>query len=166
MKNIILLTSTLLSACSAVTPTPVTTAETTIPVNAAPEQANSVTSTPTVSEGLSDLNALTFICPQAGLNAAAREAAKVPTLGRYQFSYFNLTQDSHHSFYEVHFKSNHHAETDLQYCVSVYCQQGQEPQPTVSLIKPVMAGKPHSSDCGAESLHGPAKAAKRRLKKK
>ena len=53
---------------------------------------------------------MTFGCPKAGLNAAAREAAKVPSQGTYQFSYFKIINDSHHAAYEVHFKSNYQGE--------------------------------------------------------
>ena len=60
---------------------------------------------------------MTFGCPKAGLNAAAREAAKVPSQGTYQFSYFKIINDSHHAAYEVHFKSNYAGEPDLKYCV-------------------------------------------------
>ena len=59
------------------------------------------------SSGLSDLDAMTFGCPKAALNAAAREAAKVPSQGTYQFAYFRIISDSHHASYEVHFKSNY-----------------------------------------------------------
>jgi hypothetical protein len=60
-------------------------------------------------DGLSDLNALTFSCPRAGLNAAARQAAKVPSQGTYQFAYFKIISGTHHAAYEVHFKSNYTA---------------------------------------------------------
>ena len=53
---------------------------------------------------------MTFSCPKAGLNAAAREAAKVPSQGTYQFAYFRIINDSHHASYEVHFKSNYQGE--------------------------------------------------------
>ncbi len=64
--------------------------------------------------GLSDLDAVTFGCPKAALNAAAREAAKVRSQGTYQFSYFKIINDSHHSSYEIHFKSNYEGEPDLK----------------------------------------------------
>src|SRR5215204_4983408 len=70
------------------------------------------------ADGLSDLAAMTFSCSQAGLNAAAREAAKVPSQGTYQFAYFKIINDSHHASYEVHFKSNYQGEMDLNYCVA------------------------------------------------
>src|SRR4051812_46678422 len=88
-------------------------------------------------EGLSALNAITFECPKAGLNAAAREAAKARSQGTYQFSYFSIVNDSHHALYEVHFKSNYRGEPELKYCVAVYCQQGWDPkkaQPSVTLM--------------------------------
>ena len=130
MKNIVVLTIIVLSACSTVTPTqeqPITVAPT-------QEQPVPVAGIAPASDGLSDLNAVTFSCPQAGLNAAAREAARVPSQGRYQFAYFRIINDAQHSLYEIHFKSNYQAEPDLKYCVSVYCQQGQDPAPSVSLI--------------------------------
>ena len=71
---------------------------------------------------------MTFDCPKAGLNAAAREAAKVPSQGTYQFSYFRIINDAHHASYEVHFKSNYIGEPELRYCVSMYCQQGWDPR--------------------------------------
>jgi hypothetical protein len=69
------------------------------------------------SVGLSDLDAMTFDCPKAALNAAAREAAKVPSQGTYQFSFFRINSDSHHASYAIHFKSNYPREADLKYCV-------------------------------------------------
>jgi hypothetical protein len=83
---------------------------------------------PPLADGLSDLNAMTFGCPKAALNAAAREAAKVPSQGTYQFAYFSIISDSHHAAYEVHFKSNYAGEKDLRYGVSLYCQQGWDPR--------------------------------------
>jgi hypothetical protein len=115
------------------------------------------------SSGLSDLDAMTSSCPKAGLNAAAREAAKVPSQGHYQFSYFKLISHSHHSAYEVHFKSNYHGEPDLKYCVSIYCQQGWDPTISKVLVSPMgdglqrtkaaapgaaAAGAAHGADCG------------------
>jgi hypothetical protein len=79
---------------------------------------------------LTDLSAMTFGCPKAGLNAAAREAAKVPSQGTYQFASFRIVSDSHHASYEVQFKSNYVGEADLKYCVAVYCQQGWDPKTT------------------------------------
>ena len=82
------------------------------------------------SHGFAALEAMTFDCPKAGLNAAAREAAKVPSQGSYQFSYFRIVNDAHHSAYEVTFKSNVAGEPELRYCVSMYCQQGWDPRTT------------------------------------
>ena len=90
----------------------------------------------TISSGddLKDLDEITFRCPKAGLNAAAREAAKAPSQGTYQFSYFKILNESHHASYEVHFKSNYAGEPDLKYCVLVYCQQGWDPKTTKALV--------------------------------
>jgi hypothetical protein len=78
------------------------------------EQPAAAAGTSPATGGLSDLNAMTFECAKAGLNAAAREAAKVPSQGTYRFTYFKTINDSHHASYEVHFKSNYHGETDLK----------------------------------------------------
>jgi hypothetical protein len=117
------------------------------------EQAAHAASAEAAGAGLSDLDAMTFGCPKAGLNAAAREAAKVPSQGTYQFAYFKIVSDSHHASYEVHFKSNYVGEPDLKYCVSVYCQQGWDPKTTrtsVALMgdarKPGKDGA-HAVDC-------------------
>ena len=103
-------------------------------------------------EGLSDLNAMTFGCPRAGLNAAARQAAKVPSQGTYQFSYFKIISDTHHAAYEVHFKSNYEGEPELRYCVEMYCQQGWDPnttKTTVTMMSTQRAGvKTHGLACG------------------
>jgi hypothetical protein len=99
------------------------------------EQSAPVAESPPASSGLSDLAAMTFGCPKAALNAAAREAAKVPAQGTYQFSYFKIINDSHHSAFEVHFKSNYEGEKDLKYCVAVYCQQGWDPTTTKTSVK-------------------------------
>ena len=105
------------------------------------EQSAPAAQTPAANEGLSDLAAMTFGCPKAALNAAAREAAKVRSQGTYQFAYFNLITDSHHASYEVHFKSNYEGEKDLKYCVALYCQQGWDPRTTKTAV----------------TLHGPEK---------
>lgn len=105
-------------------------------------------------EGLSDLDAMTFSCPREGLNAAAREAAKMPTQGHYQFAYFKIVNDSHHAMYEVHFKSNHHGEADLKYCVSVYCQQGWDSKKAKTSVQ-LMGSKPRPKNAGAvDPAHG------------
>jgi hypothetical protein len=85
---------------------------------------------PPADNGLNDLAAMTFGCPKAALNAAAREAAKAPSEGTYQFAYFGVLSDSHHAAYEVHFKSNYQSEPLLKYCVAIYCQQGWDPRTT------------------------------------
>jgi hypothetical protein len=63
------------------------------------------------------------------------------------------TERSHtHSIYEVHFKSNHHADQELKYCVSVYCQQGWDPttsKTSVNLMSDSTPGK-----AGAAAAHG------------
>jgi hypothetical protein len=109
-----------------------------------------------VSDGLSDLNAITFGCPKAGLNAAARQAGKVPSQGTYQFSYFKIVSDTHHAAYEVHFKSNYEGETELRYCVEMYCQQGFDPKTskmTVTLMSTQRAGaKTHGAACGGHQM--------------
>ena len=114
-------------------------------------------------DGLSDLNAVTFSCPKAALNAAARQAAKAPSQGTYQFAYFTIVNDTHHAAYEVHFKSNYEGEPDLRYCVEMYCQEGFDPRTTkttVSLMSTQRAGaKTHGEMCGG---HQPV--TKRRVK--
>ena len=105
-------------------------------------------------DGLGDLDAMTFSCPKAGLNAAAREAAKVPAQGTYQFAYFRIINDSHHATYEVHFKSNYEGEADLKYCVALYCQQGWDPTTTKTSVTLMgtaprhSGGAAHAADCG------------------
>lgn len=106
-------------------------------------------------EGLNDLNSLTFGCPRAGLNAAAREAAKAPSQGTYQFSYFRIVSDSHHASYEVHFKSNYVGEPDLKYCVAVYCQQGWDPRNTKITIQ-AMSDMPQRRSAGHDTGHAAA----------
>jgi hypothetical protein len=130
------------------------------PRSAAPE------GTAPAGDGLSDLNTATFGCVKAGLNAAAREAAKAQSQGTYQFSYFRIVKDSHHSFYEVHFKSNYSGEPDLKYCVAIYCQQGWDPKATQTSVR-LMSNErrrvqvaAHGGDCGSE--HTPAKSRSKR----
>ncbi len=112
MKHITILTAVALAASSLVsgaqpathgTQTPTIPQEQTVPIAGAAPTA----------DDLSDLDAMTFSCPKAALNAAAREAAKAPSQGTYQFSYFSIVNDSHHASYEVHFKSNYVGEADL-----------------------------------------------------
>jgi hypothetical protein len=128
---------------------------------AAQEPSAAAADTKPAADALSDLDAMTFSCTKASLNAAAREAAKVPSQGTYQFSFFRIINDSHNSSYEIHFTSNYHGEADLKYCVAIYCQQGWDPKDTqisVTLIgtehQSVGAGA-HVADCGNE--HAPAK---------
>jgi hypothetical protein len=116
------------------------------------------------AEGLSDLSALTFGCSKASLNAAAREAAKVPSLGTYQFSYFRIVNDSHHAAYEVHFKSNHHAEPELKYCVSIYCQQGWDPRTTKISVALMSTNPKHAGAHGGDCQPAPPPV-KRRVKR-
>ena len=109
-------------------------------------------------DGLSDLDAVTFSCVRAGLNAAGREAAKAQSQGAYQFSYFKIIKDTHHSFYEVHFKSNYPREPDLKYCVAIYCQQGWDPKTTQTSVRPMSNDRhrvqvgAHGGDCGNEQM--------------
>jgi hypothetical protein len=117
-------------------------------------------------DSLSDLGGVTFGCVRAGLNAAAREAAKAQSQGTYQFSYFKIVKDSHHSFYEVHFKSNYSGEPDLKYCVAIYCQQGWDPKTTRTSVR-LMSNErrrvqvaAHGGDCGSE--HTPVKSRSKR----
>jgi hypothetical protein len=127
-------------------------------VTPAQEQTSPAAGIAPASDGLADLYAMTLSCTSAALNAAAREAAKAPSQGKYQFAYFKIISDSMHAVYEVHFKSNYPEEPDLKYCVSVYCQQGWDPNSTtsVSLInngsqpaRATAAGVPHHpADCG------------------
>ncbi len=131
---------------------------------AAPPASAPVTTAAT--ENLSDLNAVTFSCAKAGLNAAAREAAKAPSQGTYQFAFFRIVSDTHHSTYEVHFKSNYEGEKELKYCVAIYCQQGWDPkntQPVVTLMpderRPARAKAvrtAEATDC-SHHWHSPAK---------
>jgi hypothetical protein len=119
------------------------------------------------TDGLRDLDAMTFGCPKAGLNAAAREAAKVPSQGTYQFSYFKIVNDSHHASYEVHFKSNYEGEPELQYCVAIYCQEGWDPKTTkvsVSMMttdrKTTARSAAHVADCSSKPAPVPRRPKK------
>jgi hypothetical protein len=109
------------------------------------------------TRALDDLDVMTFDCPKAGLNAAARAASKVPAQGTYQFSYFRIINDAHHATYEVHFKSNYVGERELQYCVSIYCQQGWDPSRTMVGVA-LMGDKERAAACGG---HGDAGKRKR-----
>jgi hypothetical protein len=153
MKNIIGIATVALVACSTVSHAQTGDAATqTVPPPQ--EQSAPVAGTAPASDGLSDLDVMTFSCVKAGLNAAAREAAKVPSQGTYQFSYFKIINDSHHASYEVHFKSNYQGEADLKYCVAIYCQQGWDPQTTKTSVRlmgnerQAMGVAAHGVDCG------------------
>lgn len=121
----------------------------------AQEQPAPAASTVPASVGLGDLDAMTFDCPKAALNAAAREASTVPSQGTYQFAYFKIISDSHHAAYEVHFKSNYRGEADLNYCVALYCQQGWDPTAKTSVTlmgherQPAGAAA-HGADCAVK----------------
>jgi hypothetical protein len=110
---------------------------------------------------LSDLEAVTLSCPKAALNAAAREAARAPTEGTYQFAHFRIVNDSHHASYEVGFKSNYQGEPDLKYCVSMYCQQGWDPKTSRTSVRLIgreratAGAAAHADACGSE--HAPVK---------
>ena len=96
---------------------------------------------------------MTFDCPRAGLNAAAREAAKIPSQGTYQFSYFKIINDAHQAFYEVHFKSNYVGEPELRYCVAMYCQQGWNPNTTMTDVR-LMSDERSGAAAGREAACG------------
>ena len=164
MKNIIGIAAVALAACGGVSHAQTVAAATQTAPNPRGQSA-AVADTAPSSSGLSDLDAMTFSCPKAGLNAAAREAAKVPSKGTYQFAYFRIINDSHHATYEVHFESNYVGEPDLKYCVAMYCQQGWDPETTkisVSSISDELrpaGGAAHAADCGNKEA-----PAQRRLK--
>jgi hypothetical protein len=152
MKHVIVAAAVALVACSDVAHAQaVPAAARRVP--APQEQPAAVADAAAAKDSLSDLDAMTFGCPKAGLNAAAREAAKVRSLGTYQFAYFKIINDSHHASYEVHFKSNYAGEADLKYCVAMYCQQGWDPKTTntsVTLIgdaRQHVAGAAHAAAC-------------------
>ena len=160
-----IVTAVALAACSAVSLAQTVAAPTqTVPTPQ--EQSAPAVSTVPASVGLGDLDAMTFDCPKAALNAAAREASTVPSQGTYQFAYFKIISDSHHAAYEVHFKSNYRGEADLNYCVALYCQQGWDPKTaktSVTLMgherQPAGAAA-HAADCG-----GKPAPVKRRVKR-
>jgi hypothetical protein len=145
MKSILITSAVALVVCLAVAGTRTV---------AAP-QAQQIAPAAPPPQGLSDLNAMTFACPRAGLNAAARQAAKAPSQGTYQFSYFKVINDTHHAAYEVHFKSNYEGEPDLRYCVEMYCQQGWDPNTTkitVTMMSTQRAGvMTHGAACGVHT---------------
>ncbi|TDH60927.1 hypothetical protein E2C06_19515 [Dankookia rubra] len=127
---------------------------------AAQAQEQSAANIASGRDGLGDLEKMTFDCPRAGLNAAAREASKHPSQGSYQFAYFKIINGSHHSSYEIAFQSNQDAEPELKYCVSVYCQQGWDPASKTSVTlmpsgRPPKGASAHVAACGRG--HAPVK---------
>lgn len=120
---------------------------------------------PTAAEdnGLDDFAALTFGCPKAALNAAAREAAKVHSEGSYQFTHFDFISDTHQAVYEIHFASNYPDEPVLRYCVAIYCQNGWDPkatQPSVTLMAesgPTKKASVQGAACGGKHTHAAAR---------
>src|SRR5262245_44305884 len=145
MKNIVTGVAIALVASSTVPLTQTAIAQE--PPTPAPEAAPTDT-------GLDDLAAMTFGCPKAALNAAAREAGKVRSQGTYQFAFFKIISDSHHAASEVHFKSNYAKEQDLQYWVALYWKQGWDRSTTktsVTLMNNTYhppAAKGHEMQCG------------------
>lgn len=132
------------------------------PSNAPASQTQSAVASTSANAGLGDLGHMTFDCPKAGLNAAAREAAKAPSQGTYQFSFFKIIHDAHHAFYEVHFKSNYQGEPELKYCVSMYCQQGWDPTKTKTEVTLMSnerrrGASADASECGKHLGHGKKK---------
>ena len=154
MKNILAITAAAVAAWTGVAAAQA--AGTQAPVQNPPEQSAPVASDAPAGGGLADLDAMTFGCPKAGLNAAAREAATVESQGTYQFSYFRIVSDSHHALYEIHFKSNYVGEKDLKYCVAVYCQQGWDPKTTKTTVtsmgdaQKAAKGAGHGADCSVK----------------
>jgi hypothetical protein len=149
MRNIIVIGFVLAGCMNAPQAQDEKAATSSVPAAAA-KPAASETGTGTAApatQDLDDLDAMTFDCPKAGLNAAAREAAKAPSQGTYQFSYFRLVSDAHHAAYEVHFRSNYVGEPELRYCVSMYCQQGWDPRTTRIDVR-IMSDDPHQPACG------------------
>jgi len=118
---------------------------------------------PRAAGGLGDLDAMTFGCPKAALNAAARAAAAVKSEGTYQFSYFRILNSSHHAAVEVHFTSNFTGEPDLKYCVTMYCQQGWDPatlKTEVALMsdaRPAKGMTDHAAACRAAPAAAPVR---------
>lgn len=166
MKNAMVVTTAALAAC-AVASHPQTAAAAAQTAAAAAqtapdaqEQSSAAAGGAPSSDGLGDLATMTFSCPRAGLNAAAREAArdaaKLRSQGTYQFAYFRIINDGHHAAYEVHFTSNYVGERDLKYCVAMYCQQGWDPEKTEISVSSMSKERQHAgvaahgADCGEE----------------
>lgn len=153
MKKLVLIAAVALAAAGRAYDTPAARALQALPT---PQEQLPATADPRpATDGLTDLDAMTFSCPKAGLNAAAREAAKVRSQGTYQFSYFRIVNDAHHASYEVHFKSNYEGEPDLKYCVAIYCQQGWDPKTTKAAVtlmgseRQGRAGTGHAAMCSS-----------------
>jgi hypothetical protein len=141
MNKLLAVVATLLTVggtCPAQTPGP------------GPQPPAATADSPTADAGLRDLDAMTFSCSKAALNAAAREAAKAPAQGTYQFAYFKIIAGSHHASYEVHFTSNYTGEPELKYCVMLYCQQGWDPGAAKISVAPMTA----PTRPGSKALHG------------
>lgn len=123
-------------------------------------RAQDAPTAPPADSALNDLASMTFGCPKAALNAAAREASKVRSQGTYQFAYFKIVNDAHHAAFEVHFKSNYRGERELKYCVAMYCQQGFDPnttKTTVTLMNdPRQPPSPHGASCSVKPVKKPA----------
>lgn len=151
-KTCLVFSALLLAACGHVEPKPPAVSAAPSP---SPEPTRPVVeAVASVGDGLSDLSAMTFACPKAALNAAARAAKAVKSQGSYQFSYFRMLNNAHHGLYEVHFKSNVHDEPELKYCVSLYCQQGWDRKTAkteVRLVSDSKGGK-HDGHCGDEAV--------------
>ena len=158
MNRIIAGMAVALTVCSSAShaQTPATTTEA---ASAPQPQATPSPNVPSATGGLNELDAMTFACPKAALNAAAREAAKVPSQGTYQFAFFKIVNDAHHAAYEVHFKSNYAGEETLKYCVAMYCQQGWDPKDAKAEVTLMTraAKTPAAADHGAQcGVHRPA----------
>jgi len=152
MRNIIVMTTCAVAGCmNAPHAQDEAAATSSVPAAAAkPAATGADTNAAPATRGLDDLDAMTFDCPKAGLNAAAREAAKAPSQGTYQFSYFRIINDAHHASYEIHFKSNYIDEPELRYCVSMYCQQGWDPV-TTRIDVTLMSDEHSQAACGAHA---------------
>lgn len=113
--------------------------------------------------GLDDFASLTFGCPKAALNAAAREAAKVRSEGSYQFTHFDFISDTHQAVYEIHFSSNYPDEPVLRYCVAIYCQNGWDPKNTEASVTlmteagPAKKAAVQGAACGGKHTHAAAR---------
>lgn len=161
--HVLVMMMTALAGCATAPqtrPAPLTAAPCPQPIAAAPVPPAAQAAPSMADNGLNDLAATTFGCPKAALNAAARELAKVPSQGTYQFAYFSIVSDSHHAAYEVHFKSNYQGEPLLRYCVAIYCQQGWDPnntQANVTLLSDEAQPPKAEAACGGKHQHAGAR---------